>query len=82
MSSTSEGKEWRKFLQPVITGLCALMAAAAFALQQSDSGNFDARLSVVESRVGGIDELRRDVNELSKNVYTLIGEIRADRRYK
>lgn len=79
---TNEGKEWRKFLQPVITGLCALMAAGAFALQQSSSDKFDARLSVVETRVGGIDDLRRDVNELSKNVYILIGEIRAGRNPK
>ena len=82
MSNTSEHTEWRKFLQPVITGLCALMAAGAFALQQSDSDKFDARLSVVETRVGGVDDLLKDVNELSKNVYILIGEIRAERRQK
>jgi hypothetical protein len=40
----------------------------------------EERLAVVENKVGGIDELRRDVTELSKNVYTLIGEIRAERR--
>lgn len=78
----NECEKWRKFLQPVITGLCALMAAGAFTLQQSDSDKFDARLSVVETRVGGIDDLRHDVNELSKNVYILIGEIRAGRNPK
>jgi hypothetical protein len=76
----NQHSEWRKFLQPVITGLGALLAAGAIALQQSASGNFESRLSVVENKVGGIDELRRDVTELSKNVYTLIGEIRAERR--
>lgn len=76
----NEHSEWRKFLQPVITGLCALLAAGAIALQQSSSGSFDSRLAVVENKVNGIDELRKDVNDLSKNVHELIGEIRAERR--
>ena len=50
--------------------------------RRSDSTSMEARLAVVENKVGGIDELRKDVTELSKNVYTLIGEIRAERRSK
>lgn len=80
MSSISEHTEWRKFLQPVVTGLVAFLAAATLYVQRSDSTSMEARLAVVENKVGGIDELRRDVGELSKNVYTLIGEIRAERR--
>lgn len=78
----NEHSEWRKFLQPVIAGLCTLLAAAALALQNSDSTSFDSRISVVETKVEGIGELRKDVNDLSKNVHELIGEIRADRRMR
>ena len=80
MSNTSESKEWRKFLQPLVTGLVAFLAAVTLYVQRSDATSMEARLAVVENKVGGIDELRRDVTELSKNVYTLIGEIRAERR--
>lgn len=69
-------------MQPVIAGLCTLLAAAALALQNSDSTSFDSRISVVETKVEGIGELRKDVNDLSKNVHELIGEIRADRRMR
>ena len=82
MTNANEQKEWRKFLQPLVTGLAAFLAAATFYMQRSDSNSMESRLAVVENKVGGIDELRRDVNELSKNVYTLIGEIRAERRIK
>ena len=82
MPTTSESKEWRRFLQPLVTGLVALMAAAALALQNSDATTFDSRISVVETKVEGIGELRKDVNDLSKNVHELIGEIRAERSFK
>lgn len=79
---STEQDKWRKFLQPVITGLCALMAAGVFALQQSDSNTMDARISVVESKVNGIEDLRKDVIDLTKTVHELIGEIRAHRQFK
>lgn len=80
--STSEHGKWREFLSPLVQGLVALMAAAALALQNSDATAFDSRISVVETKVEGIGELRKDVNDLSKNVHELIGEIRAERRFK
>ena len=39
-------------------------------------------ISVVETKVEGIGELRKEVVDLSKNVHELIGEIRAERRIK
>lgn len=80
--STNEQTQWRKFLQPLVTGLVAFLAAATLYVQRSDSNSMEARLAVVENKVGGIDELRRDVGELSKNVHELIGEIRAEWRLK
>lgn len=79
---TTEQSQWRKFLQPLVTGLVAFLAAATFYVQRSDSTSMEARLAVVENKVEGISELRKDVNDLSKNVHELIGEIRAEWRLK
>ena len=82
----NEQEKWRKFLQPVITGLVAMMTAFTLYAQSASSDANDSRVTAVEVRVDRlfedykrIEELRRDVNELSKNVYSLIGEIRAYR---
>lgn len=82
----NENEKWRKFLQPVITGLVAMMTAFTLYAQSASSNANDSRVTAVEVRVDRlsedyerIEELRRDVNELSKNVYSLIGEIRAYR---
>ena len=78
MSSTSEGKEWRKFLQPVITGLCALMAAAAFALQQSDSDKYDSRITAIEVRMDASDKRSDKFGADIDNFKILLGDIRSD----
>ena len=54
----SEHSKWREFLSPVVQGLVALMAAAALAFQHSDSGALDSRVSVVESKIESIVEIR------------------------
>ena len=69
-----------EFLKPLVVALIALVTAATAYLQRADSSAFDSRISVVETKVEGISELRKDVNDLSKNVHELIGEIRAERR--
>lgn len=79
---SSEGDKWRKFLHPLIEATLALVVALTAYFQHSGTAEFETRLSIVENKISGIDELRRDVGELSKNVYTLIGEIRAERRLK
>lgn len=79
---SNENEKWRKFLQPLVEVLLGLGIAMTAYFQHSGSNEFESRLAVVENKVCGIDELRRDVGELSKNVYTLIGEIRAERRLK
>lgn len=75
-------KSWQNFLHPLVEVMLGLGLAMTAYFQHSGSNEFESRLAVVENKVGGIDELRRDVVELSKNVYTLIGEIRAERRLK
>lgn len=78
----NEHEKWRTFLHPLVEVMLGLGLAMTAYFQHSGSSEFESRLSVVENKVGGIDELRRDVGELSKNVYTLIGEIRAERRMR
>ena len=78
MSNTSEHTEWRKFLQPVITGLCALMAAGAFALQQSDSDKYDSRITAIEVRMDASDKRSDKFGVDIDNFKILLGDIRSD----
>lgn len=48
---TTESSRWRKFLQPVVTGLVALMAAATLYLQRHDSSDVEVRVKTVEIRL-------------------------------
>ena len=81
MPGTSESKEWRKFLQPVVTGLCALMAAAAFALQQSDSDKFGSRITAIEVRMDMSDKRSDKFGGDIDNFKVLLGDIRSDVSY-
>lgn len=79
---TTEHTKWRDFLRPLVEAAVTALAVYAAGVQHVSSSAFDSRISVVETKVEGISELRNDVNELSKNVHELIGEIRAERRFK
>lgn len=74
----NESKEWRKFLQPVITGLCALMAAGAFALQRSDNDRTDSRLTALEIRADVTDKRSDRFGADIDNFKILLGDIRSD----
>lgn len=78
MSNLSEGKEWRKFLQPVITGLCALMAAGVFALRQSDSDKYDSRITAIDVRMDASDKRSDKFGVDIDNIKILLGDIRSD----
>lgn len=73
---------WQKFLKPLVDALIAALAVYCMAAQQSYSHGNDAKVAVLENRVENIELLKDDVKELSRNVYTLIGEIRAERKRK
>lgn len=70
----TESSQWRKFLQPVVTGLVALMAAGVGYLQYLQRGNNekqDSRISVLEV------QMSKQVKDMDKfNV--LLYEIRSD----
>lgn len=70
----TESTQWRKFLQPVVTGLVALMAAGVGYLQYLQKGNNeiqDSRISVLEVQMS---EQVKDRDKFDALLY----EIRSD----
>ena len=70
----TESSQWRKFLQPVVTGLVALMAAGVGYLQYLQRGNNeiqDSRISVLEVQMS---EQVKDMDKFNALLY----EIRSD----
>ena len=72
--------KWMKFLAPLVGAAVTALGVYATAAQQSYSHRNDAKVEVIESQLKELETLKADVKELSRNVYTLIGEIRAERR--
>lgn len=68
----SPHKSWQKFLAPLVGA--AVTALGVYA--SSESKDNSSRLAVVETRLDNVERLRDEVKELSRNVYTLIGEVR------
>lgn len=72
---SNEQEKWRKFLQPVITGLVALMTALTLYVQSKDSSNADVRMSVLEQNLEHVqtwsDKTEMKVETLSQNFGTL-----------
>lgn len=71
---STESSQWRKFLQPVVTGLVALMAAGVGYLQylqKQDSERRDARIAVLEVRT-------QDLSKRSDRFEVLLSDIRSD----
>lgn len=71
----SPHKSWQRFLAPLVGAAVAALGVYA----SSESKDNSSRLSVVETRLDNVERLRDEVRELSRNVYTLIGEIRSYR---
>ena len=70
----TESTQWRKFLQPVVTGLVALMAAGGGYLQylqKGESEKRDARIAVLEVQVSN------QIKDLD-NFKVLLYDIRSD----
>jgi hypothetical protein len=70
----TESTQWRKFLQPVITGLVALMAAGVGYLQylqKGESEKHDSRIAVLEV------QMSNQVKDLD-NFKVLLYDIRSD----
>lgn len=83
---STESSQWRKFLQPVVTGLVALMAAATLYLQRQDSGDIDTRVKALEVRVeeqvkrsdkfsDDIDKFRAVLSDIRSDVSFIRGKL-------
>ena len=73
----TESSQWRKFLQPVVTGLVALMAAGVGYLQylqKGDSEKQDSRISELEAQMS---EQVKDLDKFKMLLY----DIRSDVSY-
>ena len=75
---TNENEKWRKFLQPVITGLVAMMAAFTLYAQSASSNANDSRITAVEVQVHEqsrrSDKFDADIN----NFKVMLSDIRSD----
>jgi hypothetical protein len=71
--------KWMKFLAPLVGAAVTALGVYATAAQQSYSHRNDAKVEVIESQINELETLKADVKQLTKEVYELIGEIRAYR---
>lgn len=78
MSTLSEHEKWRKFLQPLVTGLVTLMAIATLYLQRSDNNRTDSRLTALEIRADVTDKRSDKFGADIDNFKVLLGDIRSD----
>lgn len=77
-SMPTESSQWRKFLQPVVTGLAALMAAVTAYFQRSDSSDMDSRMTAIEVEVKNIQPWKMKVDNNIDNLRVMLSDIRAD----
>jgi hypothetical protein len=71
----TESTQWRKFLQPVVTGLVALMSAGVGYLQylqKGDSEKRDARISVLEVQMS---EQVKDMDKFKMLLYDIRSDV-------
>ena len=49
MSNSNDPEKWRRFLQPVVTGLVELMAAATLYIKRQGSDDMESRVDVLDN---------------------------------
>lgn len=83
---STESSQWRKFLQPVVTGLVALMAAGVGYLQYLQRGNNekqDSRISVLEvqmsNQVKDLDNFKVLLYDIRSDVSFIRGKLEKER---
>ena len=75
---TNNDIEWRKFLQPLVTGLVALMAAATLYLQRQDSDDTESRIRAVEVEVVELKERSNGYGMDIEKFKQTLSDIRSD----
>ena len=80
-SNEREKEKWRKFLQPVITGLVAMMTAVVGYLQylqKHESDKRDSRIAVLEVQVNEQSKRSDKFDVDIDNFKVLLSDIRSD----
>lgn len=75
----NESTQWRKFLQPVVTGLVALMAAGVGYLQylqKQDGNKLESRMTALEVQVQEIQPWKNKVDNLLYDIRSDVSFIR------
>lgn len=78
---SNENEKWRKFLQPVITGLVAMMTAVVGYLQylqRNESEKRDSRIAVLEVQVSEQSKRGDKFSSDIDNFKLMLGDIRSD----
>lgn len=81
MSNSNESEKWRKFLQPVITVLVAMMTAVVGYLQylqQQESDRRDSRIAVLEVQISEQSKRSDRFSSDIDNFKLMLGDIRSD----
>lgn len=84
--ATNNNTEWRKFLQPLVTGLVALMAAATLYLQRQDSDDVGTRVRAVEVEIvelkarsdrygSDLDKFKETLSDIRSDVSFIRGKL-------
>lgn len=76
--STNEQTQWRKFLQPLVTGLVALVAALTLYVQRSDNDRTESRLTALEVQTESMQPWRHRVDSEMDNFKSMLSDIRSD----
>lgn len=69
-------KAWMEIVKPAVAGLVALMAAATFYLQRTESTNVDARITAVEVEVKNIQSWKGKADGLLYEIRSDVSFIR------
>lgn len=78
---SNESEKWRRFLQPVITGLIATMTAVVGYLQylqRQESDRRDARIAVLEVQISEQSKRSDKFSSDIDNFKMMLGDIRSD----
>jgi len=78
---SNESEKWRKFLQPVITGLVAMMTTVVGYLQylqKQESDKRDSRIAVLEVQVNEQSKRSDKFSFDIDNFKLMLGDIRSD----
>ena len=71
----NEQEKWRKFLQPVITGLAAFLSAAVLYMHNVDNSGAEIRINAIEQNIAYMqawrDKAESKMDVTSQNVSTL-----------